>query len=98
LRFGQSRAKISDLSVVVIGHLHPDHVSDLRAFPRPSNQQRQAPSPIVGPSGNESAPDFVTFPAFRFTDGAFPVLGAALGGPSADGGGGSVRLALAFVG
>jgi ribonuclease BN (tRNA processing enzyme) len=88
LRFGQSPTKISDLSVVVIGHLHPDDVSDLPGISTASNEQRQAPLPIVGPSGNESAPDFVTFPVFRFTDGAFQVFGGALGGPSADGGGG----------
>ena len=27
LRFGQSQAKLSDLSLVAISHLHPDHVS-----------------------------------------------------------------------
>src|SRR5258708_25473333 len=31
LRFGQSRAKLSDLAVVAISHLHPYHVSDLPA-------------------------------------------------------------------
>src|SRR5881392_299816 len=28
-RFGQSRAKVADLAMVGISHLHPDHTSDL---------------------------------------------------------------------
>jgi ribonuclease BN (tRNA processing enzyme) len=32
LRFGQSGAKLSDLALVAISHLHPDHVSDLPAL------------------------------------------------------------------
>jgi ribonuclease BN (tRNA processing enzyme) len=32
LRFGQAQAKLSDLSLVAISHLHPDHVSDLPAL------------------------------------------------------------------
>ena len=32
LRFGQSRAQLADLSLVVISHLHPDHVADLPAI------------------------------------------------------------------
>ncbi len=31
-RFGQSQAKLEDLWMVGISHLHPDHVSDLPAF------------------------------------------------------------------
>src|SRR5712672_1727944 len=40
LRFGQSRAKTSDLALVAISHLHPDHISDLPAFLWLSNQVR----------------------------------------------------------
>jgi ribonuclease BN (tRNA processing enzyme) len=50
LRFGQSRAKTSDLALVAISHLHPDHVSDLPAFLWLSKQVRTEPMPIVGPS------------------------------------------------
>jgi ribonuclease BN (tRNA processing enzyme) len=32
LRFGQAQAKFSDLSLIAISHLHPDHVSDLPAL------------------------------------------------------------------
>src|SRR5216684_3622129 len=31
-RFGQSQAKLEDLWMIGISHLHPDHVSDLPAF------------------------------------------------------------------
>ena len=91
LRFGQSRAKTSDLALVAISHLHPDHVSDLPAFLWLSKQIRTEPLPIVGPSagkgvsgpaGNDVAPDFPTFLSRLFDEktGAFQVLGGALGG------------------
>jgi ribonuclease BN (tRNA processing enzyme) len=91
LRFGQSRAKTSDLALVAISHLHPDHVSDLPAFLWLSHTVRTEPLPIVGPSagkgaagpaGNDVAPDFQTFLSRLFDEksGAFQVLGGALGG------------------
>ena len=51
LRFGQSQAKLSDLSLVAVSHLHPDHVSDLPALLWLSHQIRKDTLPIVGPSG-----------------------------------------------
>jgi ribonuclease BN (tRNA processing enzyme) len=82
LRFGQSRAKTSDLALVAVSHLHPDHVSDLPAFLWLSRNVRTEPLPIVGPSGNDVAPDFATFLARLFDEksGAFQVLGGTLGG------------------
>src|SRR5499427_2669982 len=81
LRFGQSGAKLSDLALVGISHLHPDHVSDLPALLWLSRQGRTEPLPIVGPSGNSAsglagldiAPDFPTFLARLFDEknGAF---------------------------
>ena len=47
LRFGQSQAKTSDLALVAISHLHPDHVSDLPAFVWLSHTIRTEPLPIV---------------------------------------------------
>jgi len=98
-RFGQAQAKVSDLSLVAVSHLHPDHISDLPAFLWLSHEVRKAPLRIVGPSGNDAAPDFATFLSRLFDEknGAFPVLGAALGGMRRDlpGGprpGGSVQL------
>src|ERR1700681_3155293 len=51
-RFGQSQAKLSDLALVAISHLHPDHVSDLPALLWVSQQARTEPLPIIGPSGD----------------------------------------------
>jgi ribonuclease BN (tRNA processing enzyme) len=86
LRFGQSGAKLTDLALVAISHLHPDHVSDLPALLWMSRipiglggQPRNEPLPIVGPSGNDEAPDFATFVARLFEKGgAFQVLGTFL--------------------
>src|SRR5216683_959729 len=81
IRFGQSRAKLADLTMVGISHLHPDHVSDLAALMWGSNRIRSEPLPIIGPSGNNVAPDFATFLSRMFdeTTGAFQVLGSTLG-------------------
>jgi hypothetical protein len=45
-RFGQSQAKLEDLWMVGISHLHPDHVSDLPALLWLSNQVRKEPLPM----------------------------------------------------
>lgn len=101
LRFAQSQANVSDLALVAISHLHPDHVSDLPAFLWLS-QSRAEPLPIVGPSGNsvggpagnDVAPDFRTFLTRLFDDktGAFQVLGGTLGGR-----GNGVRLDISVI-
>jgi ribonuclease BN (tRNA processing enzyme) len=81
-RFGESQAKLEDLWMVGISHLHPDHVSDLPAFLWLSHEVRKEPLKIFGPTGNDAAPDFATFLNRLFDEkaGAFPVLGSALGG------------------
>ena len=56
LRFGQSGAKTSDLALVAISHLHPDHVSDLPAFLWLSHTVRTEPLPNVGPSAGKGVP------------------------------------------
>src|SRR5436853_7920490 len=43
LRYGQTRAKLSDLAMVGISHLHPDHTSDLAALMWGSNPQPNDP-------------------------------------------------------
>jgi len=85
-RFGQTQAKLSDLSLLAVSHLHPDHISDLPALLWQSNLDRKERLPIVGPSGNDAAPDFPTFLNRLFDEksGAFPVLGATLGGMRRD--------------
>jgi ribonuclease BN (tRNA processing enzyme) len=99
LRFGQAQAKLSDLSLVAISHLHPDHVSDLPALLWLSNFTRKEPLPIVGPSGNGLVPGFPTFLSrlFDAKNGAFQVLGTTLGGPPVAGVGGGIRLDVSVV-
>ena len=98
LRFGQSGANLSDLSLLAISHLHPDHVSDLPALLWLSSQVRKDPLPIVGPSGNEIAPSFSTFLSRLFDEktGAFQVLGPTLGASQGNLGGG-VRLNISVA-
>jgi ribonuclease BN (tRNA processing enzyme) len=98
-RFGQAQAKVSDLSLVAVSHLHPDHISDLPAFLWLSHEVRKEPLSIVGPSGNDAAPDFSTFLARLFDEknGAFPVLGATLGGKRRDTPSGPLSAGAAFA-
>ena len=98
LRFGQAQAKLGDLSMAAVSHLHPDHVSDLPALLWLSHQTRKEPLPIVGPSGNAVAPSFSTFLSRLFDEktGAFQVLGTTLGATPGNTGGG-VRLDIGVV-
>ena len=98
LRFGQSEAKLRDLAMVAITHLHPDHVSDLPALLWLSQRIRMEPLPISGPSGNSAAPDFSMFLRRLFDEknGAFPLLGPTLGGAQTEFGGGA-RLDVSVV-
>ena len=82
LRFGQAGARLEDLSLIAISHLHPDHVSDLPALLWLSNLARKEPLPIAGPSGGEVTPDFPTLLSRLFDEkaGAFPLLGGTLRG------------------
>ncbi len=97
-RFGQADGKLTELAMVGISHLHPDHVSDLPALLWLSHQSRKEPLPIVGPSGNEAAPDFQTFLNRLFDEktGAFQVLGPVLGAKLGTSGGG-VPLKVSVV-
>jgi ribonuclease BN (tRNA processing enzyme) len=81
-RFAQARAKISDLSLLAVSHLDPDHIAGLPALLWLSNRSRTEPLPTVGPSGNNLAPDYPTF-LYRLFDeknGAFQTMGSTLGG------------------
>ena len=53
LRFGQAQARLSDLSLIAVSHLHPDHISDLPALLWLSHEVRKGPLRVVGPSGND---------------------------------------------
>ena len=94
LRFGQADARIEDLSLIAISHLHPDHVSDLPALLW-GDMARKAPLAISGPSGNDAVPGFPTFLSHLFDqkNGAFQVLAGTLGGSSGRG----VPLEVAMV-
>jgi ribonuclease BN (tRNA processing enzyme) len=97
-RFGRSKAKINDLSLVAISHVHPDHVADLPALLWLSNRFRKEPLPVVGPSGNNVAPSISNFARRLFDDrnGAFQVMGSALGSKKSYAEG-SVRLDISVV-
>lgn len=83
LRFGEAGARLQDLSLVALSHLHPDHVSDLPALLWLSELARQQPLPIAGPTGAGAFPPIDAFLARLFDSGsgAFPVLGGTLGQP-----------------
>jgi len=83
LRFGEAGARLQDLSLLAISHLHPDHVSDLPALLWLSEMARQQPLTIAGPSGGGSFPSFDGFLTRLFDGGtgAFPVLAGTLGQP-----------------
>lgn len=80
LRFGQAQAKFSDLSMILVSHLHPDHISDLPGVLWSGRNSRNGTLPIVGPSGNDAAPNFLSFLSGQFDgkSGTFQVLGSVM--------------------
>jgi ribonuclease BN (tRNA processing enzyme) len=83
LRFGEAGARLQDLSLLAISHLHPDHVSDLPALLWLSELDRQQPLKIAGPTGAGAFPSIDAFIGrlFDTSSGAFPILGGTLGQP-----------------
>jgi ribonuclease BN (tRNA processing enzyme) len=81
LRFGEAGARLQDLSLLAVSHLHPDHVSDLPALLWLSELARQQRLKVAGPSGGGTFPSFDVFLGrlFDARSGAFPVLGGTLG-------------------
>src|SRR5438105_11680008 len=81
VRYGQAGAKFSDLSMILVSHLHPDHVSDLPGVLWSGRMTRNDTLPIFGPSGDEAAPGFPDFLARLFDPktGSFEVLGSVIG-------------------
>jgi ribonuclease BN (tRNA processing enzyme) len=94
LRFGEAGARLADLSLLAISHLHPDHVSDLPALLWQSDRLRQKPLTVAGPSGAGSFPAFDAFikRLFDSAGGAFPILAGTLGQ-----GGTGVRLDVVTI-
>lgn len=82
LRFGQAQAQLSDLWLLAVSHLHPDHISDLPALLWLSEQTRKEPLRISGPSGNDAMPAFPAFlgSLFDAQSGAFRILSGTIGG------------------
>src|SRR5215813_7754340 len=80
VRFGQAQAKFSDLSMILVSHLHPDHSSDLPGVLWSGRATRNDMLPIVGPSGNEAAPAFSAFIDRLFDDknGSFEILNSVM--------------------
>jgi len=81
VRFGQAQAKFSDLSMILVSHLHPDHSSDLPGVLWSGRMTRDDMLPIVGPSGNEAAPAFNDFLTRLFDpkNGSWEVLSSVMG-------------------
>jgi len=94
LRFGQAGARLSDLWLLAVSHLHPDHISDLPALLWLSDQTRQEPLPVAGPSGNDAMPAFPAFLSRLFDQesGAFQILSGTMGA-----GGRGVQLDVSVV-
>jgi len=87
VRFGQAGAKFSDLSMILVSHLHPDHVSDLPGVLWSGRMTRNGSLPVVGPSGNDAAPSFSAFLNRNFDEknGSFQVLGSIMPGATGPG-------------
>jgi len=62
LRFSQSGAKIEDLKVLALTHLHIDHSADLPQFMKAGYfTNRRESLPILGTTGSGNFPDIYTF-------------------------------------
>ena len=78
-RFGQAGARLEDLELIAISHLHPDHVADLTALLWLSDR-RTAPLALAGPAGGNGTPPFDVFlERLAGPEGALPALGARNG-------------------
>lgn len=83
LRFGESNARMEDLEVILLSHLHIDHTADLPALLKSSYfGERKEPLPVFGPPGNSDFPATTVFIADLFDPrhGAWRYLGPFLGG------------------
>jgi ribonuclease BN (tRNA processing enzyme) len=82
LRFGESGARLADLDVLVLSHLHTDHAGDLAALLKALQfVGRQRPLDVVGPRDGAGFPSTPTFlQALVGPAGAFAYLRGHLDG------------------
>lgn len=83
LRFGESGARMEDLELVLLSHLHVDHTGDLPALLMSSYfGERTGSLPLFGPVGNGEFPATTVFIADLFDParGAYRYLGSYLNG------------------
>lgn len=83
LRFEQSGARVEDLEVILLTHLHVDHSADLPALIKASFfTERHVDLPVYGPTGNDYMPATRAFveSLFNRKSGAFRYLGSYLTG------------------
>jgi ribonuclease BN (tRNA processing enzyme) len=83
LRFGESGARMEDLELILLSHLHIDHTGDLPAlFMSSYFGERTSPLPLFGPDGNSEFPATTIFIADLFDParGAYRYLGSYLSG------------------
>lgn len=86
LRYEQSGARIEDLDVILLTHLHVDHSADLPALIKAAFfTERTRDLPVYGPSGNARMPDTVAFvqALFAVPAGAYRYLAGYLTGDEA---------------
>ncbi|MGB0955975.1 MAG: MBL fold metallo-hydrolase [Panacagrimonas sp.] len=76
LRFGESGARVSDLELILLTHLHVDHSGDLPALVKASYfQKRKRDLPVLGPDAGGPFPSTVNFLERLFAaNGAFAYL------------------------
>jgi len=82
LRFEQSGAKINDLDLLLLTHLHVDHSNDLPALIKASYfSGRDRDLPVYGPGGNDLMPSMTQFVQALFgVQGAYRYLSDYLDG------------------
>lgn len=83
LRFGQSGARIEDLQLLALTHLHTDHAADLPALLKGGYfSLRRRSLRLSGPDGNHLVPSLDTFleALFKPRRGAFAYLSGFLDG------------------